>query len=161
MSAIERLAARVLFGVLLVLAAWFGVRHYGAQQHQAGYDAAVAERTTRDLVAVVGRVQDNAALETKYGAINIKITEVKNEELAPVRARIAAERVRVGPAICGGPTAAPEAEDAAGGDGADPAGRLVRADVDRDLRALKLQVEEALATGRACQAWGREHGFVP
>ena len=44
MSALERLAARVLLGVLLVLAAWFGVRHYGAQQRQAGWDAAVAER---------------------------------------------------------------------------------------------------------------------
>jgi len=161
MSALERFAAMTLLLVLLLLGAWFGVRHYGAQQRQAGYAAAVAERTARDLAAVVGRVQENAVLETKYDAINIRITEVKNEELAPVRARIAAERVRIGPAICGGPAAASKTEDAAGGDGADPAGRLVRADVDRDLRALKLQVEEALAAGRACQEWGRDHGFVP
>lgn len=161
MSALERkLSAALLLAALLVVG-WLGVRWYGAGQYRAGHASAVAERAARDLTAVVGRVHDNAALEVKHGAINIKITEVKNEELAPVRARVAADRVRVGPAICDGPAATTEAQDAAGSDGADSAGRLVREDVERDFKALTLQVEEALATGRACQAWGAENGLVP
>lgn len=134
---------------------------YRSHVYQLGFDAAVSERAGRDLRAVVGRVQDNAALEAKHGAINITITKAKHEELAPVRARIAADRVRVGAAICDGPAATTETESATSSNGTDPAGRLVRPDIDRDLRALKLAVEEHLATGRACQAFVRENGLEP
>lgn len=133
---------------------------YHHHVYQQGFDAAVAERATRDAVSVVTRVQSNTALSIKQDAINTFLAKAKNEELAPVRSRIAAERVRVGTAICG-PAAPTETEDAAGGDGANPPGRLVRSDVDRDIRTLKLAVEEDLATGRACQAFGRENGFWP
>jgi hypothetical protein len=34
-------------------------------------------------------------------------------------------------------------------------------DVERDLVALKLAVEEDLATGRACQAFLQKNGLVP
>jgi prophage endopeptidase len=128
---------------------------------QMGFDAAVAARAARDAVAVISRVQSNTALGIKQDAINTFIMKAKDEELAPVRSRIAAApSVRVGTAICG-PTAPAQAEDAASSDGTDPPGRLVRPDVDRDIRALKLAVEEDLATGRACQAFGRENGFWP
>jgi hypothetical protein len=70
--------------------------------------------------------------------------------------------VFVGAAVCGdGPAAPAEAHGAAGGDGTDPPGRLVRPDVERDLVALKLAVEEDLATGRACQAVLQAEGMVP
>jgi hypothetical protein len=125
-----------------------------------GFDAAVNERAARDLQAVVGRVRDNAVLEAKQATINLDITKAKDEELAPVVKRIYVDRVRVGAGTCG-PAATAKAEDAAGSDGTDPAGRLVREDVERDTRALDAAVEQHLATGRACQAWGRENGFVP
>ena len=99
-------------------------------------------------------------MAANQASINTIITKVKNEELAPVRERIVVERVRVGAGICG-PTGAADPEGAAGGDGTDSPGRLVRPDVERDIRALKLAVEEDLTTGRACQAFVRENGIVP
>ena len=133
---------------------------YRHHVYQRGFDTATSERAARDAVAVVTRTQDNAAQAIQQSTFNAIITKAKNEELAPVRARIAAERVRVGAAICGSAGAA-QADDASRGDISDPPGRLVRPDVDRDIRALKLAVEEDLATGRACQAFGRQNGFWP
>jgi prophage endopeptidase len=149
-------------GAVAALVGALTVGHTVRVRHacQAGYDTAVSERAARDAVAVITRTQDNAALAIKQDNINHIITKVKNEELAPVRERIVIQRVHVGTAICG-PAATPEAESAAGSDRADPPGRLVREDVDRDIRALKLAVEEGLATGRACQAFLVQNGLVP
>jgi hypothetical protein len=146
--------------LVLVAAMAVGAVTYRAHVYQLGFDAAVSQRATRDAVAVIRRTQDNAALALKQGEINITITKAKDEELTPVVQRIYVDRVRVGTASCG-PATETKAEDAAGGDSADPAGRLVREDVERDTRALDEAVERYLATGRACQAWGRENGFVP
>lgn len=160
MSRAERiLASLIVLAGLLVVGA-LGVRWYGASQYDAGHAAAVDERAAADALAVLRRTEENTALAQHQGATNLKITEVRYEELAPVRERIVVERVRVGTAICG-PAAATDTESAAGGDSAYPSGRLVREDVERDLVALKLAVEEDLATGRACQAFLRENGLVP
>lgn len=160
MSALERLASTVMLVLILLVAGVLGVRWYGAHQYQAGHDAAVEARAAADARAVLLRTQENAALAQRQGETNLKITEAKHEELAPVRERIVVERVRVGAAICG-PAAPPDTESAASGDRADPPGRLVREDAERDIVALKLAVEEDLATGRACQAFLRENGLVP
>lgn len=145
----------------LVAFAAAGVLAYGAHKWQQGHDAAVAERAARDAVAILQRTRDNAVLSIKQDAINTILTRKKDEELAPVRSRIAAApSVRVGPAIC--PSAAStiaQAKGPAGGDGADSPSRLVRPDVDRDIRALKLAVEEDLATGRACQKFLHQNGL--
>lgn len=133
---------------------------YRAHVWQLGHDAAVSERARRDAVAIITRTQDNAALSIKQDAINAYILKAKHEELAPVVKRIYVDRVRVGAGTCG-PAAAAKAEDAASGDSTDSAGRLVREDVERDTRALDEAVEQHLATGRACQAWGKENGFAP
>jgi hypothetical protein len=162
MSSLERFLVAVLALVVLAVAGTLGVRWYGAHQFDAGHAAAEAEQRGRDLVATVGRIRENAVEATKQQSINLTITEAKNEELAPVRARIAAAPgVRVGPALCGGSAPAPEAPSAQGGNGADPPGRVVRSDVDRDIRALKLAVEEAFGAGRACQAWAVANGMAP
>lgn len=127
---------------------------------QAGFDRATSERAARDAVAVFNRVKENEATSIKQAATNTFITKVKNEELAPVVQRIYVDRVRVGEGTCGAAPAA-KTDDAAGSDSANPPGRLVREDVERDTRALDVAVENDLATGRACQAWGRENGFIP
>lgn len=160
MSRVERIliAGIVLAGVVVLGA--LSVRWYGLHQFDAGHAAAVDERAAADAIAVLRRTEENIVTAARQGDINLKITEVKHEELAPVVQRIYVDRVRVGAAICG-PTAAPDTESAAGGDSADPPGRLVRPDVERDIVALKLAVEEDLATGRACQAFVRENGMVP
>lgn len=149
--------------VALVAAAAAAVLAYGAHKYDAGHEAAISERAAQDAVAIINRTTDNAAKAAQQVATNIKITKVQNEEMDPVRHRIAdAPRVRVGAAICpGGPAATTEAASAAGSDQADPPGRLVRQDVDGDIRALKLQVEEDLATGRACQRFLDENGLHP
>lgn len=149
-------------GAGVVLAATLVAAGAAYRQHvyQLGYDTAVGDRAARDGVAILHRTAENVVVADKQASINTIISKVKNEELAPVRERIVVERVRVGTGICG-PAGTPDPEGAAGGDGTDPPGRLVRPDVERDIRALKLAVEEDLATGRACQAFVRENGRVP
>lgn len=162
MTTLDRLLVGAVLLITLASGGWLGLRHYGAARFEAGRADAIKERAQADATAVQKRTTENATVAVRQVVTNATITEKKNEELAPVRERIVTQRVYVGAAICGdGPAGPTEAEDAAGGDGADPARRLVRADVERDIRALKIRVEEALATGRACQAWGAENGFVP
>jgi prophage endopeptidase len=159
MSRLERiLVGLILLAGLLVLGT-LGVRWYGAGQFAAGRAAAVSERAAADALAVLHRTEENSALVASQGVINLKITETKNEEMQPVRERIVTQRVYVGSGICG-PAATAETEIPAGGNEADPPGRLVRSDVERDLVALKLAVEEDLGTGRACQAAAHKHGLV-
>lgn len=148
-------AALALAGAVIA-----GGAAYRSHVYHLGYDQAKTDRAAADLVATTKRNKENAALAVKQDATNAKIEKVKNEELAPVRDRIVTRRVYVGTGVCG-PSAPAKTEDAARSDSGDTAGRLVRADVERDLIALKLKVEEALATGRACQAFARENGLYP
>jgi len=160
MSRLERiLVGLIVLAGLLVLGA-LGVRWYGAHKYSAGHAAAVGERAAADAIALLRRTEENSALAVHQGATNLKITEVKHEEMQPVRERIVTQRVYVGSGVCG-PAGAADAESTASSDGANPLGRLVRSDVERDLVTLKLAVEEDLATGRACQAFVRENGMVP
>lgn len=172
MSALGTLTARAASVVLPAWAPWAaavlvgaslvgGAAAYHHHVYQQGYDAAVSARAAQDASAVFHRVRDNAALSIKQDSINAILTKVKNEELAPVITRIVTQRVRVGDAICGGPATPAKTEDAAGSDRADPPGRLVRPNIERDLVALKMAVEQDLATGRSCQAWGAANGFIP
>lgn len=160
MSRVERILAGLIVLAGLLVVGTLGVRWYGAVQYQAGRTAASEERAAADARAVLLRTEENAVLAQRQGETNLKITEAKHEELAPVRERIVVERVRVGAAICG-PADPADAESAGGGAKADPAGRLVRPDAERNLVALKLEVEEHLATARACQATLRKYGLVP
>ncbi len=162
MSPLERLLGVVLLLAVLASGGWLGLTHYGDVQFEAGRQDAIAERAAADAEATRKRNEANAALAVRQAVSNATITEKKHEELQPVRERIVTQRVYVGAAVCGdGPSAAAQAESAAGGIGANSPGRLVREDVERDLVALKLAVEEDLATGRACQATLRENGMVP
>ncbi|MFS2027624.1 hypothetical protein [Massilia sp. CT11-137] len=161
MTALERLLIAAVLAVLLAVGTWFGIHHYGAERYDAGHAAAMKERAALDAVAVLKRTTENAATAAAQAHTNSIITKAKNEELAPVRERIVTQRVYVGSAICDGPPAPAQTADAASGDGANPPGRLVRPDVDRDIKALKLAVEEDLATGRSCQEWGKKNGFLP
>lgn len=133
--------------------------HYYAYRH--GHGAAVDERAGRDLVAVVARVQENAAITIKQDSINAVITKADNEELANLRARLAAsERMRK-PAFCSGPAAPAQAESPTSSNPPDPAIGLLPDGVATDIQALIMQTEEVAATGRACQAFVRENGLSP
>lgn len=146
-----------LFAVALVGFGWVK----GAAHVQAEWDAAEGERAQAVADAVLARVAANKKEAERQATINQKITEGKDREIATLTARLnAAGRLRVGPSFCGGTASATGAENASGGNGANPPGGMVREDVDRDLKALILAVENDLSTGRACQAAAREHGLA-
>ena len=162
MSRLQILLLGVLAAIAIAAGAWVGVDYYGNVRYDAGHDAAIAERAKADAAAVLKRTRENTATAAQQVASNATITEKKHEEIQPVRERIVTRRVYVGSALCGDrPAATAETEGAAGSDSANSPGRLVRPDVERDLVALKLAVEEDLATGRACQAVLKDEGMVP
>jgi hypothetical protein len=162
MCSLTTLPARLILGIVAAGVLVAGGASYRRHVYQQGYAAAVAERAQTDVVAILRRTQDNAVLAIQQAQINTIITEKKHEELAPVRERILTQRVYVGSAVCGDRAAATaEAEGTGSGNEADPSRRVVRPDVERDLVALKLAVEEDLATGRACQGTLRENGLAP
>ena len=145
---------------VMLLAAIAGIIYAHTQGDQQGFDRATTERAARDAVAIITRTHDNAVLSIKQNTINTIITETKNAEITPVVQRIYVDRVRVGAGTCGSAGMA-DTQGAGGGDGANPPGRLVREDVERDTRALTEAVEQDLATGRACQTFVRENGLAP
>lgn len=162
MSWLKWLTVVLIVDALFAVGGCLSARQYGREQYAAGHAAAIAERAKADDAAVQHRQQDNVALAARQDESNATITEKKHEEIQPVRERIVTRRVYVGSALCGDRPAGPaEAEGAASGDGTDSPGRLVRPDAERDLVALKLAVEEDLATGRACQAVLKDEGMVP
>lgn len=126
-----------------------------------GYQAAVTERAAADLAATIKRTIENDAVAVQQRAANVSITKAKDEELSPVRARIAADRLRVGPALCDGVALPAQATGTAGGNSADTASRVLPEPMDRDIRALILETEEVGATARACQSFIEKNGLVP
>ena len=146
--------------VAALLAVFFAGHHMGARDVQMEWDADKLTRSTATNGAMTQRIQKNTTVAERQAATNTTITKANNEELAPVVQRIYVDRVRVGAGSCG-PAAPAEAAGTGGSDGADPSGRLVREDVERDTRALTEAVEQDLATGRACQAFIRENGLAP
>jgi hypothetical protein len=163
MTALERLAIATFALVTLLLGAVFGMKHYGAERYNAGYAAAIAERAQADAAAVLKRTRENVAQAARQDETNANITKEKDDEIADLRRRLAAApRLRVGPSVCPDrPAATAQAQGPAGGDGADPSGRLVSSRADADFRQLIEAVEQDLATGRACQTFVRENGLVP
>ncbi|MFC5550713.1 hypothetical protein [Massilia aerilata] len=162
MSRLKQFLIATLAALALAAGARLAVEHYGAARFEAGRADAIAERAAADALAVLTRTQENGVKAAQQALDNLTITEKKHEELQPVRERIVTQRVYVGAALCGDrPAAATEAEGAGRGDDADSPGRLVRQDAERDIVALKLAVEEDLATGRACQAFVRDNGLTP
>jgi hypothetical protein len=159
---LDRFLTRLAIAAVLVVAAWFGLRHYGAEQYKAGYYAGVNAGAQAAAKAVIKRTKENVAVATKQATDNASITKEKDDEIAALRARLAAApRMRVGPSICPDrPTAATQAQGPAGGDGADPSTGLVSGRADADFKQLIEAVEQDLATGRACQAFIEKNGFA-
>lgn len=144
MSAVHRLLCSVLAVVLLLLGVWFGVRHYGAEQRQAGYAAAVAAgkeaREAADLAALAIESglrtrlfeQDTTAFrkEQEYAA---------NVETAQRRMRAGDDRLRcpAGPV----PATAPAGDrPAAGGSQADSEGPSIVPETAADLLGIAADV---------------------
>jgi hypothetical protein len=162
-SRLEQLLAATLALIALAASGWLCLQHYGAARFEDGRQDAIAERAHADALAVLARTRENRALAARQESTNTDITKEKDDEIADLRRRLAAApRLRVGPAVCTErPAGGADTESAAGGDGADPPAALVSAAADRNLKQLILDVEQDLATGRACQVFIRENGLVP
>jgi hypothetical protein len=80
----------------LLAAAAGAVLAYGSHKYDQGHEAAITERAAQDAVAIINRTKENTVQGFKQDAINAILTKAKNEELAPVRARIAVPVYRPG-----------------------------------------------------------------
>lgn len=146
--------------VALLAIGLYGIGHHqGAKAVQSRWDVAKAEIIVAENAAIIKRSADNTALAAKQSETNTKIEANDEKELAPVRRAIAADRVRVGPALCGGTPTTAKAESPASGNATDPGPRLVPPELEIRIRELEVRVEEALATGRACQQFVRDNGM--
>lgn len=163
MSRLEQLLAGTLVLIALAVAGWLGVQHYGTTRYAAGHTAAIAERAQADAKAVLARSDENKVKAAQQATDNTTITKEKDDEIADLRRRLAAApRLRIGAAVCSDrPTAPTDAKSTAGSDGADPSARVVSAAADRDFKQLIQDVEQDLATGRACQAFLQKNGLEP
>ena len=99
MTALERLAAVTLLLVVLLLGAWFGLRHYGAEQRQAGYDAAIAEgEEAREAAAIAALAIESGLrarlLEQDTTALRKEQEHATNLEAAQRRVRTGVDRLR-------------------------------------------------------------------
>lgn len=152
--------------LVLLISGWWGVsRHYikvGQDEVQAKWDKDKAAQKQAEELAIADRNASNAREKEEQSKRSIANQEKHDAELNEMRNRlIAAERVRVGTAICSQRPATPaKAESAKGGTPANPGTIVVRDDVDRDIRALMIKVEEGFAACRACQRFIIEEGFA-
>lgn len=126
MSAVHRLLCSMLAVVLLLLGAWFGVRHYGVEQRQAGWDAAVAAGTeAREAASVAALAIESdlriRLLEQDITALRKEQEYATNLEAAQRRARAGVDRLRcpAWPVPAGAP---PGGRPAAAGPAADGEG---------------------------------------
>jgi hypothetical protein len=136
--------------------------HQGAKSVQGQWDSAKALQLTAENAAILKRVADNTAMAATQAETNRLITKAHDAEITQVRASIAAQpRLRIGTAICPRPASTPDPQSAGRGDAADPGAGLVRADIGRDLDALKLTVESVFATCRAAQGFISANDMAP
>lgn len=152
-----RLAAvAALIGALFGAGYWMGFKH-----ERAAWAADVVKREKAEASAIIERTAENVKLAAQQASDNAAITKAHDEELASVRARLAASERMRRPAFCGGTPAPAQAESAASSTPADPPSGLLPVEVDRDIKALVLQTEEIAATARACQAFIHDNGMEP
>lgn len=162
MTALERFAGAVLLLVAMLLGAWFGVRHYGAEQYQAGHSAAVAAgRAELDRQTAANRKTESdlrADLRAKDAAAFTKEKEyATNLAAAQRRMRAGDDRLRCPGAV---PAAAPASDrPAAGGPALDSGGPSIVPETAADLLGIAADVgglvrryERVVERFEACRA---------
>lgn len=150
MTAYAKAAAALLLLVLGFAAGWW----VGTGRVQGKWDASKTAIAEAQDKAIIQRVTENQALIDKYAADNTAITKAKNEEIAAVRSSLAIS-LRRGAGICARAASAPEAAATGSGNEANPASGTFRPDIQRDIGAALMEMEEVAATGRACQSFVR------
>lgn len=162
MTSLDRLLCSVLVAVLLMIGAWFGIRHYGAGQYQAGHaaamaagraqherDTAAARKTESDLRAQLRAKDDAAFTKEKEYATNLAA--------AQRRMRAGDDRLRCPGAV---PAAAPASDrPAAGGPAPDSERPSIVPEAAADLLGIAADVgglvrryERVVERFEACRA---------
>lgn len=131
--------------------AWVGSSHVQGQWNAE--KVTIAQEKDK---AIIQRVAENQALIEKYAADNAAITKAKNEEIASVRTALAIS-LRRGAGICSGSSAPAKADPARSSDEASAASEPFRDDIQRDIGAALMEMEEVAATARACQSFVRSN----
>lgn len=146
--------AKAAVALLLLLSGFAAGWQLGAGRMESKWNASKAAIAQAQDAAIIQRVTENQALIDKYAADNAAITKAKNEEIAAVRSSLAVS-LRRGTGICAGSTAATQASPTRSSDAASATSGAFREDLDRDLRAAMMEMEEVAATARACQSFVR------
>lgn len=164
MSALDPYIGAIKAIVLVAIAIcllWAG-HHFGAQGVQADWNKDIADRAKAEKAAVLARVSENQGIFRRQELDSQKITKAHDDELNKVRADLSrSERLRIGSALCGGPARPAKTAGASSGNATDPAGRVLSAEMDGIFKSLILEMEQAAATGRACQSFARKNGMAP
>jgi hypothetical protein len=150
--AIKALAAALIFGAGWAVNGW---------RLNAKHDAEDAERMRTANAAILTQINNNERKAEQDKLNSARIAKEHKRELDKVRADIAADSLRVGPAICSGSTEGAQADSASGGNGANTGSRLLPPEIDRDIKALMNEMESTAATGRAAQEFIRSNGLAP
>lgn len=140
--------------LLLLLSGFAAGWWIGAGRMESKWNASKVAIAKAQDAAIIQRVTENQALIEKNAADNAAITKAKNEEIAAVRSSLAIS-LRRGAGICARAASAPEASPTGGSDAASTASELFRPDIDWDLRATMMEMEEVAGTARACQSYVR------
>lgn len=151
---------RVLFYLAIVFAIFTAGWTANGWRLNAKADREAAERKQAENAAILTRVKNNERKAEQDKANSARIAKEHKNEMDKVRADLAAERLRK-PAWCGGSAGTSETDSPGGGNGTDPAGRLLPPEVERTVRGLIEETERAAATGRACQEFVRSNGMAP
>jgi len=150
MTAYAKAAAALLLLVLGFASGWW----LGAGRMEGKWNASKSAMAQAQDAAIIQRVTENQALIDKYAADNAAITKAKNEEIAAVRSSLAVS-LRRGAGICAGSASAPEVAATGSSNAASAASGAFRPDIQRDIGAALMEMEEVAATARACQSFVR------
>lgn len=146
MTALERLLIGVVLAVLLAAGALLGLRHYGNERYQAGYDAAVAAgKEARDAAATANLAIESGLraqlLDRDTAAFRKEQEYASNLADAQRRVRAGTDRLRCPAASPVQPGAAAEGRPAA----ADPPADGPRPDVVPEAAADLLGIAADVA----------------
>ncbi|MFJ3045315.1 hypothetical protein ACIPEN_05760 [Herbaspirillum chlorophenolicum] len=161
--AMLRIVPSWCYWILLLAALCLGCELHGAGRIQKKWDLQVQQQKDVNDAAIDLRREQNRAISAEQALASAKNQKAHDDEIAKVRADLRnSERLRLGAAWCDGATpGSAEAGSASISNGADTGGRLVREDLDRDLKALMDRVETALGAGRSAQKFIRDNGMAP
>lgn len=164
MSALERLTAAVILMLILLLGGAWGIRHYGAERYQAGWDGAVAAgKEARDSAATANLAIESGLraqlLDRDTLALRKEQEYASNLEAAEHRVLTGADRLRC-PAAGPVQPAAPAgdrpvaAESGAGGKGQElvPDAAADVLGIAADVAGLVRRYQQVVDRFDACRA---------